>query len=107
MAFATMQNKHTSWSYMLANCDNATHLYRHLTLILAVFRYFLSYITFNYYSGMAKASYRFAFVSAAATYGIVVYKAYIARGRLGGSIPATAMKLAGDENVQYLSQWAP
>ncbi|KKZ61319.1 hypothetical protein EMCG_04036 [[Emmonsia] crescens] len=51
---------------------------------------------------MAKASYRFAFVSAAATYGIVVYKAYIARGRLGGSIPATAMKLAGDENVQYL-----
>ncbi|OJD17213.1 hypothetical protein AJ78_02650 [Emergomyces pasteurianus Ep9510] len=74
----------------------------HLTLILAVFRYFLSYITFNYYSGMAKTSYRFAFVSAAATYGIVVYKAYIARGRLGGSIPATAMKLAGDENVQYL-----
>ncbi|PGG95618.1 hypothetical protein AJ79_09954 [Helicocarpus griseus UAMH5409] len=74
----------------------------HLTLILAVFRYFLSYITFNYYSGMARASYRFAFVSAAATYGIVVYKAYIARGRLGGSIPQTAIKLAGDENVQYL-----
>ncbi|PGH05779.1 hypothetical protein GX51_02750 [Blastomyces parvus] len=74
----------------------------HLALILAVFRYFLSYITFNYYSGMARYSYRFAFVSAAATYGIVVYKAYIARGRLGGSIPATAMKLAGDENVQYL-----
>ncbi|KAK2752135.1 hypothetical protein FQN55_008025 [Onygenales sp. PD_40] len=74
----------------------------HLTLILAVFRYFLSYITLNYYSGMAVFSYRFAFVAAAATYGIVVYKGYIARGRLGGSIPQTAMKLAGDENVQYL-----
>ncbi|PGH23452.1 hypothetical protein AJ80_02405 [Polytolypa hystricis UAMH7299] len=74
----------------------------HFTLILAVFRYFLSYITFNSGSGMAQASYRFAFVAAAATYGIVVYKGYIARGKLSGSPPAMVLKLAGDENVQYL-----
>ncbi len=73
-------------------------------MIIAVLRYLLSYITLNYYSGIAVASYRFAFVAAAATYGIVVYKAYIARGRLGGNVPAMVAKLAGDENVQYLGK---
>ena len=65
-------------------------------LLLCVFRYSLSYITFNYYSRWAQFSYRLAFVSAAATYGIVVYKAYRARLRPG------AIMLASDENVQYL-----
>ncbi|XRM38497.1 Transmembrane nucleoporin [Aspergillus tubingensis] len=74
----------------------------HVTLLLSVFRYVLSYITFNYYSSSAQVAYRLAFVSAAATYGIVVYKGHIARGRLQGSVPNIALKLAGDENVQYL-----
>ncbi|PWY90743.1 endoplasmic reticulum protein [Aspergillus heteromorphus CBS 117.55] len=75
----------------------------HVTLLLSVIRYLLSYITFNYYSSSAQAAYRLAFVSAAATYGIVVYKGHIARGRLQGSVPNIALKLAGDENVQYLA----
>ncbi|PYH48779.1 uncharacterized protein BP01DRAFT_353087 [Aspergillus saccharolyticus JOP 1030-1] len=74
----------------------------HVTLLLSVLRYFVSYITFNYYSNSAQVSYRLAFLSAAATYGIVVYKGHIARGRLQGSAPNIAIKLAGDENVQYL-----
>ncbi|EAW11948.1 uncharacterized protein ACLA_007070 [Aspergillus clavatus NRRL 1] len=75
---------------------------QHVTLLISVFRYLLSYLTFNYYSSAAQVSYRLAFVAAAATYGIVVYKAHIARGRLQGSVPSIALKLAGDENVQYL-----
>ncbi|KAL4803216.1 hypothetical protein BDV18DRAFT_44704 [Aspergillus unguis] len=74
----------------------------HVTLLGSVFRYLLSYVTFNYYSGAAQVSYRLAFISAAATYGIVVYKGHIARGRLQGSLPSVLLKLAGDENVQYL-----
>jgi len=74
----------------------------HLTLLLAVFRYSLSYITFNYYSRFAKISYRVGFIAAALTYGIVVYKQYIARGKLSGSIPNIVFQLLGDENVQYL-----
>lgn len=74
----------------------------HLTLLLSVARYFLSYFTFNYSSSAAQVSYRFAFISAAATYGIVVYKGHIARGRLQGAPPAIALKLITDENVQYL-----
>ncbi|PYH80391.1 endoplasmic reticulum protein [Aspergillus uvarum CBS 121591] len=74
----------------------------HVTLLFSVLRYFVSYITFNYYSNSAQVSYRLAFLSAAATYGIVVYKGHIARGRLQGGLPNIAIKLAGDENVQYL-----
>jgi hypothetical protein len=70
-------------------------------LLLCVFRYSLSYITFNYYSRWAQVSYRLAFVSAAATYGIVVYKAYRARLRAGAKQQGVLM-LASDENVQYL-----
>jgi transmembrane protein 33 len=73
----------------------------HLTLLLCVFRYGLSYITFNYYSRWAQITYRLAFVSAAATYGIVVYKAYRARLRAGAKQQG-ALMLASDENVQYL-----
>jgi hypothetical protein len=76
-----------------------------LTLLLSVFRYLLSYITFNSYSTWAQLSYRVAFISAAATYGIVVYKGHIARGRLQGAVPAIAMRLITDENVQYLGEW--
>lgn len=70
-------------------------------------RYGISYVTFNYYSRSAKISYRLAFVAAAATYGIVVYKQYIARGKLTGSVPQIAIKLLGDENVQYLGTFLP
>jgi hypothetical protein len=70
-------------------------------LLLCVFRYGLSYITFNFYSRWAQTSYRLAFVSAAATYGIVVYKAYRARLRTGAKQQG-ALMLASDENVQYL-----
>jgi len=75
---------------------------RHLTLLLAVARYGLSYLTFNYYSHFAKISYRIGFIAAALTYGIVVYKQYIARGKLNGPIPNVVFQLLSDENVQYL-----
>ncbi|KAJ5974096.1 hypothetical protein N7481_011306 [Penicillium waksmanii] len=73
----------------------------HLTLLISVFRYSLSFITFNFYSSWAVFSYRLAFVSAAVTYGIVVYKGHFARG-VQGSIPQIVTKLISDENVQYL-----
>jgi len=74
----------------------------HLTLILCTIRYGLSYITLNYYSTWAKFSYRTAFVAAAATYGIVVYKAFRARARANARQQGSPIALAGDENVQYL-----
>jgi hypothetical protein len=70
-------------------------------LLLCVLRYALSYIVFNYYSRWAQVTYRLAFVYAAATYGIVVYKAYRARLWVGARQQA-ALMLASDENVQYL-----
>ncbi|CAI7647136.1 hypothetical protein N7533_012407 [Penicillium manginii] len=73
----------------------------HLTLLISVFRYSLSFITFNFYSSWAIFSYRLAFVSAAVTYGIVVYKGHFARG-VQGSVPQIVTKLISDENVQYL-----
>lgn len=74
----------------------------HLTLLFCALRYGLSYITFNFYSRFARFSYRTAFVAAAATYGIVVYKAFRARSRSGRPQQGGALALAGDENVQYL-----
>ncbi|KAL8678636.1 MAG: hypothetical protein Q9186_005026 [Xanthomendoza sp. 1 TL-2023] len=74
----------------------------HLTLLFCSLRYSLSYLTFNYYSRWARFSYRTAFVAAAATYGIVVYKAYRARSRQGARQQPGALALLGDENVQYL-----
>lgn len=85
----------------------------HLTLLFCVARYGLSYITFNYYSRWARFSYRTAFISAAATYGIVVYKAFRARSRPGAIPPAKSpLAIIADENVQYLAMalvwlWAP
>jgi len=75
----------------------------HLTLLFCTLRYGLSYITFNYYSKWAQFSYRTAFIAAAATYGIVVYKAYRARARAGSRQQGGALALATDENVQYLA----
>lgn len=75
-----------------------------MTLLLAVARYGLSYLTFNYYSHFAKISYRVGFIAAALTYGIVVYKQYIARGKLNGPIPNVVFQLLSDENVQYLGK---
>jgi len=80
-----------------------TLLNRHLTLLFCIFRYSLSYITFNYYSGWAQFSYRTAFVSAAVTYGIVVYKAFRARLRAGGKPQGEVIGMIKDENVQYLA----
>ncbi|KAL8929270.1 MAG: hypothetical protein Q9208_001353 [Pyrenodesmia sp. 3 TL-2023] len=74
----------------------------HLTLLFCSFRYGLSYIFFKSYSRWARFSYRTAFVAAAATYGIVVYKAFRARARSGGRQQPGALALLGDENVQYL-----
>ncbi|PMD23250.1 hypothetical protein NA56DRAFT_644153 [Hyaloscypha hepaticicola] len=75
----------------------------HLSLLFCIFRYSLSYITFNYYSRWAQFSYRTAFVSAAVTYGIVVYKAFRARSRAGSKAQGGIISLAADENVQYLA----
>jgi len=74
----------------------------HLTLLFCIARYGLSYITLNYYSRWAKVSYRLAFISAALTYGIVVYKAFRARARAGSKVQSSLIALAADENVQYL-----
>lgn len=75
----------------------------HVALLFCTLRYSLSYLTFNYYSRWARFSYRTAFVAAAATYGIVVFKGYRARQKAGkGS--GSPLALAGDENVQYLGE---
>lgn len=78
----------------------------HVTLLLCTMRYGLSYITFNFYSTFGQLSYRTAFVSAAATYSIVVYKAFRARSRAGksGTQQQNIMALVADENVQYLCE---
>ncbi|PSR82118.1 endoplasmic reticulum protein [Coniella lustricola] len=75
----------------------------HLTLLFCIFRYSLSVVRFNHYSRMAKFSYRLAFVAAAVTYGIVVYKTLRARAKAGMKLtPQVAVSLVADENVQYL-----
>lgn len=77
----------------------------HLTLLFCTIRYGLSYITFNFYSRWALFSYRTAFVAAAATYGIVVSKAY--RAKLRQQKQAGVVTMIQDENVQYLSKLIP
>ena len=75
----------------------------HVTLLLTTLRYSLSYIFFNYYSRWAQFSYRTAFVAAAVTYGIVVFKGYRARVKTGKQ-PNNITALIADENVQYLGK---
>jgi hypothetical protein len=75
-----------------------------LTLLGTTLRYSLAIVKFSASSTGANIAYRLAFLSAAATYGIVVYKAYRARFR-SGTMPTGqngAFKILGDENVQYL-----
>ena len=76
----------------------------HVTLLLCAVRYALSYITFHYYTKWARFSYRTAFVAAAATYGIVVFKSFRARAR-SGKPQGGALAIVGDENVQYLGEY--
>lgn len=76
----------------------------HLTLLLTSLRYSICMLKFSWTSTTASISYRLAFISAAATYGIVVYKAYRAKIR-SGHMPTGQqglMRTLGDENVQYL-----
>lgn len=75
----------------------------HVTLLFCAARYALSYITFHYYTKWARFSYRTAFIAAAATYGIVVFKSFRARAR-SGKPQGGALAIAGDENVQYLGE---
>lgn len=72
----------------------------HVVLLFSTAHYGFNYIMFRYYNKLAQLSYRVAFISAAVTYGIVVYKAYNARMRAGK--PNGALSLLTDENVQYL-----
>ncbi|KAF1345270.1 hypothetical protein BDV97DRAFT_302880 [Delphinella strobiligena] len=74
----------------------------HVTLLITAVRYALSYITFHSYTKWARFSYRTAFVAAAATYGIVVFKSFRARAR-SGKPQGGALTIVGDENVQYLA----
>lgn len=73
-------------------------------LILCTIRYSISWVRFNYYGTMAQFSYRTAFVAAAVTYGIVVYKTFRARLRSGAKSANTPLAILGDENVQYLGE---
>ncbi|KAI8628220.1 hypothetical protein F5Y19DRAFT_476630 [Xylariaceae sp. FL1651] len=75
----------------------------HLVLLVCIFRYALSYITFNFNSRWARFSYRTAFLSAALTYGIVVYKTWRARQKVGAKYPGGLVGVLSDENVQYLA----
>ena len=75
----------------------------HVTLLLSSVRYALSYLTFHANSQWAIFSYRTAFVAAAATYGIVVFKSFRARAR-AGKATGGPLQIVGDENVQYLGK---
>jgi len=70
--------------------------------LLCTMRYGLSYITLNSASRFARFSYRTAFLAAAVTYGIVVFKGYRARAKSGKG-QGSPLQLIGDENVQYLA----
>ncbi|KAI5868350.1 hypothetical protein GGS23DRAFT_592129 [Durotheca rogersii] len=72
----------------------------HLLLLLCIFRYF---ITFSFTTGWAWITYRTAFLSAALTYGIVVYKTWRARQKVGAKYPGGVIGILSDENVQYLA----
>ncbi|KAI1660945.1 hypothetical protein F4813DRAFT_348854 [Daldinia decipiens] len=74
----------------------------HLLLLLSLFRYSIGLIAFNYTSRWARFTYRTAFFSAALTYGIVVYKTWRARQKVGAKSPGV-LGLLADENVQYLA----
>lgn len=76
----------------------------HVTLLLSTLRYGLSYAFFSWYTKTAQFTYRLAFVAAAVTYGIVVFKGYRARAK-SGKPQGSPISLLADENVQYLGKW--
>ena len=73
----------------------------HVTLLACALRYAVSLLFFSYGSATAGFCYRTTFIAAAATYGIVVYKAFRARAR-AGKAQGSPLAVAADENVQYL-----
>jgi hypothetical protein len=75
----------------------------HLTLILTTIRYGFSWLRMNYYTRTAQVSYRTAFIAAAVTYGIVVYKTMRARAKTGARAAPSPIALLADENIQYLA----
>lgn len=58
----------------------------------------------NYYTRTAQVSYRTAFIAAAVTYGIVVYKTMRARAKTGARAAPSPLALLADENIQYLGK---
>ncbi|CAN8103257.1 unnamed protein product [Discula destructiva] len=75
----------------------------HLVLLLCLSRFSMSWIRTHWWTRTAQFYYRTAFVAAAVTYGIVVYKTLRARAKAGMKLsPQTVVPLLGDENVQYL-----
>lgn len=79
-----------------------------MTLLATTARYSFAIAKFSSSYTSAVIAYRLAFISAAATYGIVVYKAYRARVR-AGQFPSGQQgifKVLGDENVQYLCEYS-
>lgn len=77
---------------------------RHLTLLLTTIRYAIATAKFSTNTTVASIAYRVGFLSAAVTYGIVVYKAYRSKIR-AGQVPTGqqgVVKALSDENVQYL-----
>lgn len=75
----------------------------HLVLLVSILRYSLSWMRFNYYSKTAQTCYRLSFIAAAVTYGIVIYKTFRARQKVGAKYPTGAIGLLADENVQYFA----
>ncbi|KAK4463174.1 nucleoporin POM33, partial [Cladorrhinum samala] len=86
----------------LAMTLQCTCAFPHAALILCITRYAFSWIRFNYYGGVAQFCYRFAFIAAASTYGIVVYKTWRARQKTGAKQPGGPLGYLSDENIQYL-----
>ncbi|PHH63623.1 hypothetical protein CDD81_5604 [Ophiocordyceps australis] len=74
----------------------------HLTLITSTIIYAFSWIRMNYYSRSGQTSYRTAFLAAAVTYGIVVFKTQRARAKTNTKLPGGVFGLFADENIQYL-----
>ncbi|KLU82310.1 hypothetical protein, variant [Magnaporthiopsis poae ATCC 64411] len=74
--------------------------FSHSILIAATAKYTLAWIAFKGYR--SNIAYRFVFLAAVATYGIVVYKTLRARLKQQRGAQTSPLALAADENVQYL-----
>lgn len=80
--------------------------YRHTTLLLSTAGYTIAIMKFGPVSGVAGFCYRLAFLSAAVTYGIVVFKPYRLRMQNGGGakLQKQVLSLLGDDNVPYFGK---